>query len=232
MSWVGIISAVLPLIESAISSQGSKKAANTQANAGSAAANAALSMFNQTRESLYPWMQTGKTDLLKLNELAGFMPDGSYNPNAPLVKPFGLEDFQASPAFNFNLEQGKLAIDKASAARGKFYAPSTLQDIARYSQGLASNEFQNAFSNYNTAQKSIWDRLYSLQAQGQNAAANTGAFGANASNQIGNALMQAGNAQAAGIVGQSNALNSGLSGMMNAFTTNGSMGGNYGIPVS
>lgn len=137
-----------------------------------------------------------------------------------LTKPFSMEDFQESPAYQFNLEQGRKAIDKGANARGKYYAPATLQDIGKYSQGLASNEFQNAFGNYNTNMRNIWDRLYSMSGSGQNAAAQQGAFGMNAAQQVGNNITSAGAAQAAGQVGSANAMNSAVGGAYNGYMTN------------
>ncbi len=168
----------------------------------------------------------------------GTMGGDPNNPNfGSLLHPFGLSDFQASPAYQFNLEQGKLALDKASASRGKFYAPSTLQDIAKYSQGVASNEFQNAYSNYTNNMQNIFNRLYSVSGSGQNAAAQTGAFGTNAATQIGQNTIGAGNANAAGIVGGTNAITGAASNYANynllqqylAGNQQGSTGGNVGM---
>lgn len=138
-------------------------------------------------------------------------PGGGNDPQfGMLTKPFGMEDFKASPAYSFNLEQGQAAIDKAAAARHNFYSPATLQQIAKYSQGMASNEFQNAFSNYNTNLGNIWNRLYSLSSGGQNAATNMGGFGTTVGSQLGENAIGAGNAQAAGTIGSANAISQGV----------------------
>src|SRR5437899_12683823 len=143
------------------------------------------------------------------NPIAGAPIQGG-NPNDPnfgmLAHQFGLQDFQASPAYQFNLQEGQKAIDKAANARGNFYAPATLQDTARFSQGLASNEFQNAFQNYNTFQGNLFNRLSGLAGSGQNAAANLGGFGTTVGGQLGSNIIGAGNAQAAGQMGVANAV--------------------------
>lgn len=143
-----------------------------------------------------------------------------------LLKPFGMEDFQASPAYQFNLAEGEKAINKAAAARGKFYAPGTLQDISKFSQGLASNEFQNAYSNYNTNMGNIWSRLSTLSGGGQNAAANLGTNASSVSGQVGSNMMSGGAAQAAGQVGQANAVNSGLGSAYNNYLMQQILAGN------
>lgn len=134
-----------------------------------------------------------------------------------LNKPFGMEEFQASPAYQFNLQQGQQAIDKAAASRGKYYAPETLQSVAKYSQGMASNEFQNAYNNYNTNLGNIWNRLYSLSGAGQNAAASMGGFGTTVASNAGNNITGAGNAQAAGQVGSANAYSGAASNAYNNY---------------
>lgn len=134
---------------------------------------------------------------------------GTGQATGSLTKPFSLADFQASPAYEFNLGEGMKAIGKSAAARGKYYAPATLQDIGKYSQGVASNEFQNAFNNYNTDQNNVFNRLFGVSNSGQNAANQTGTFGANTANQVGQNTMGAGNAAASGIVGGTNAITGG-----------------------
>jgi len=146
---------------------------------------------------------------------------------------FGMDDFQESPAYQFNLQQGMEAINKSAAAKGKYYAPATLQDIGKYSQGLASNEFQNAFNNYNTGQNNMWSRLFQTANMGQNSAAMTGQAGVNTANQIGENTIGAGNARAAGTVGAANAINGGIGDAYNAYLMSQVLGQrqspNYGV---
>ena len=161
----------------------------------------------------------------------GFSPASGITPGM-FSHQFNLQDFQASPAYNFNLEQGKLALDKASASRGKYYAPSTLQDIAKYSQGLASNEYQNAFSNYNTGIGNIYNRLQQVSGSGQNAAAQQGGFGAAFGNSAASNSIGAANAQAAGQVGGINALTGGVSNYLNYDLTQQILARNQGSSVN
>ena len=114
---------------------------------------------------------------------------------------FGLQDFQESPAYQFNLQQGQMALDKGANARGNLYAPQTLQDLSKFSQGLASNEWNNAYSQYNNNIGNIWNRLYGMSQGGQAAANQTGTAGQGAAQTAGAATMAAGNAQAAGTMG-------------------------------
>ncbi len=116
-----------------------------------------------------------------------------------------MQALQANPAYQFNLQQGQSAIDKASAARGMYYAPTTLQELGTFAQGQASQEYGN-----------IWNRLFNMTGMGQNAATQTGQFGANAATQAGNLGIQGANAQAAGIMGQNQAYQGMIGGVTGA----------------
>lgn len=199
----------LSLAGSVFGANAAQGAADTQAGAARYAADVSRSMFDTTQQNLAPWLKQGKIALKDLGQLTGTAPGGDPL-TAPLTKPFSLSDFQASPAYQFNLEQGMEAINKAAASRGAFYQPATLRDISRFSQGLASNEFQNAFGNYRASMGDIWNRLYGLSGSGQNAAAQLGGFGAQTAGQIGSDITGAANAEAAGRVGAANAFTGGL----------------------
>ena len=81
-----------------------------------AAGPVAKQMYDQTRQDLSPYREAGS---MSLAELQKRMPE--------LLQPFGNEQFQESPAYQFNLQQGQKAIEKEAAKRGTFYAPQTLQ---------------------------------------------------------------------------------------------------------
>jgi len=189
-------------------------------------------LYGQTSANILPWLNSGTSSLNNLNYLLGNVnqapsdstiasaigmgPQQGMGPGG-LLKPFSMSDFQESPAYQFNLNKGLDAINKASASRGNYYAPATLKGIADFAQGNANNEFNNAYNMYNQNQANIFNRLSSMSGAGQNAAVQQGGFGAgigaagaNTANNIAGNLMGAGNAQAAGMVGGSNALSSGL----------------------
>ena len=136
------------------------------------------------------------------------------SPDGMFTHQFGLQDFQESPAYQFNLQQGQQALDKSANARGNLYAPQTLQDLSKFSQGQASNEWSNAYNQYNNNIGNIWNRLYGISSAGQSAANQTGSFGQAAAQNSGNATMAAGNAQASGTMGVNTAIQGGLNNYM------------------
>ena len=216
MTWAAVAIGGGALLGGILGGRSSKKAASQQANAATQASQLQNQQFQQTRSDLAPWMQQGQASLSQLGQLTA--------PGGQLMQPFGMEQFQQSPAYQFNLEQGTDAINKATRARRTNYAPATLQDIGKYSQGMASNEFLNAYNMYNQDQSNQYNRLFGLSQSGQNAAAQTGAFGAHSAQAQGGYLTDAGNAQAAGTVGQANAWTGALGNAYNAYLMNQILG--------
>lgn len=172
----------------AISARGARKGAASQAAAAEQAAQLQAEQFRQTRRDLAPFRQVGTQAIGTLADLSGLSAGGA-----------DFSSFERSPGFQFRLQQGEQAINRAAAARGRFDSGATLQDLGRFNQGLASQEFGAHFN-----------RLSGLAGMGQNAAAQTGSFGAQSAANQGNALMAAGQARASGFTGQANAINQGL----------------------
>lgn len=54
--------------------------------------------------------------------------------------------FLNDPGMQFRLQQGQQAIERSAAARGGLVSGRTLQDVNRFAQGVASDEFGNAFN--------------------------------------------------------------------------------------
>lgn len=113
---------------------------------------------------------------------------------------FEYQGFQATPGYQFMLDQGQAAIDGSAAARGNVFSGATLKAQQAYGQGLANQEYGTYL-----------DRLTGQASSGQAAAGNMATAGANYASGAGNALANMGNAQAAGYIGSANALTSGLS---------------------
>lgn len=72
-----------------------------------------------------------------------------YAEQAPEFKPFSMSDFVASPDYNFRLQEGQKALDRAGATRGNFYSGGALKEAAKFGSDLASGEYGNAYNRYN-----------------------------------------------------------------------------------
>lgn len=167
-----------------LGNQAAGKAADAQVAASNNALNLSKSQFDQLREDLAPFREQGVN---ALNQFA-----------AETLLPL-----EATPQFNFALEQGVRALDQSAAARGKSLSGQQVKAVQRFGTGLG-NQLANERLN----------RLASLAGIGQTATTNTGQFGANAAAIGGNALINAGNARASGFVGGSNAITDSINNLL------------------
>ena len=113
--------------------------------------------------------------------------------------------FTSSPGYQFMMGQGGQAIANQASATGGVNSGNTLKALTNYGQGLANQTYQQYLGN-----------VQNLAGMGQNAAAQTGAFGAATANQVGANTIGAGNALAAGQIGGYNALGNAIGGVGNA----------------
>jgi hypothetical protein len=119
-------------------------------------------------------------ELLGLGENTGAEGYGRY------AKDFSMADYQADPGYAFRLGEGMKQLQSNARARGGAVSGNTMMGAQKYAQGLASQEYQNAFNRYQTNRTNQLAPLGSLMTSGQNAAAGAGAqagnYGANVSN--------------------------------------------------
>ena len=145
---------------------------------------------------------------------------------------------QNDPGFQFRLQQGQDALQRSAAARGSLLTGGTAQDLAKFGQDYASNEYGNVYNRalndyqqryniFQNNQNTEFNRLMALSGSGQAqtaqlygagtaAANNAGNIYMNSGQQIGNDYMNAGNAQAAGYRNSASAYGGMFSGLGNA----------------
>lgn len=132
---------------------------------------------------------------------------------APSMTP-GYSGFEASPGYQFRLDQGNQAIQRSAAARGLLQSGGTVKAIDRYSQGIASDEYNN-----------FYNRLAALAGVGQSATSGTAAAGTASANGQSNAAMAAGDARASSYLTTGSAINNGINNAMYGYMKYGSGGG-------
>lgn len=135
--------------------------------------------------------------------------------NSSLLNAPTLAQFQQSPGYQFQLQQGLNALKNNAAATGGINSGNTLQALTQYATGLANQDWNTFYSQYTGQQAQVFNMLNALTQQGQNAAANLGGIGTTAASNIGNALTSAANASAAGTIGTASAVSGGISGLSN-----------------
>lgn len=114
-----------------------------------------------------------------------------------------------NPAYQFRLSEGQKALERSAAARGGLNSGGFMKGMARYSQGLASEEYGNQ-----------WNRLAQVAGMGQNSANSLGQLGSNYASNMSQLYADKGNAQAAG----QQAIGGGISGAIGSIGRLATMG--------
>ena len=210
------------VVSGAVGALAAGKAADTQAAAADRASQLQYEQFQQQREDQAPWRKAGEQ---ALNQLI---------PLATNYTPFGMQQFQADPGYQFRLQEGLKQLQGRAAARGGALSGATLKGVQQYGQGLASEEYQNAFNRYQTERAARLSPLQSLAGVGQTAVNQLGQAGQAYATGAGEAAQAGAAARASGYVGGANALTGALGqlgqyGMYKQMGLFGSPGaGNYG----
>jgi len=244
---VAIGTTVVGLGGAALSASASRSAANTQAEAAYEAAklqaeaakyqtDVQKDIYEQQKAVMAPYVaagETGQNRLLEYLGIGGSADAQDYGKYA--TAEFTPDQFLAGqdPAYAFRMSEGLSALEKTAAARGGLLSGNAMQAAQTYGQGLASEEYQNAFNRYQTTRANTLSPYQSLQGVGQAAAAgqaaNLSSLGSNLANISQNSAAaqasyntSAANALAAGTVGSANAWSSALNNI-------GGMASSYGL---
>jgi hypothetical protein len=135
---------------------------------------------------------------------------------APWLTPFKPPNVTDDPGFQFRMEQGQKALERSAASKGTLLTGGMLKDLAGYSQGLASQEYGNAYNRalgqytlahdiFEQNQGNLFNRLSGIAGTGQQATGQLGQAGSAYGQSAGNIITGAGDARAAGTVGVGNA---------------------------
>ena len=200
-------------VSSLVGANASRSAASTQANAANRATDISNEQYQQTREDQAPYREAGYNALSRMQNMAG---------NVPGAFKFGMSDFQQDPGYQFRMDQGMKAIERSAAARGGLLSGNTGGALQNFGQGLASQEYQNAYNRaltgYNTgvaSENQLYNRQAGLAGIGQTAANFIGTAGANNAANVGNLMTSGAAAQAAGGVGMANSFTGGVNQYLN-----------------
>ena len=188
------------------SSQAAKSAARTQADAAGRAMDQERAMYEQSREDLGPYRETGYTALKDIEKMKPF-----------LTSQFGPDQFAQylDPSMAFRQRIGTQATERLANVGGGAISGNTMRALTDYGQNLASTEYGNAFNRFQTERGNIYNTLANIAGMGQGAV-NTGVTsGQNfAAGQTG-LITGSAAAQAAGTVGAANAVGGAASNLGN-----------------
>ena len=192
---MGIEAAILG--SAVLGAASSNRAAKAQSGAAGQAADLQREQFERQMELQAPFREAGVRALNKLEAASEYTP-------------FGMAQFQADPGYGFRFNQGQKALERSAAARGGLISGNTGGALQQFGQGLASQEYQNAFNRYQTERSARLNPLQSLAGVGQTSVNQLGAAGQNYASGMGEALGAGAQARASGYMGGANAIGGGI----------------------
>ena len=202
MPFAFLVPAAVSLLQGKMSSDAASDAAS-QANAqNQRGLDLQREMFDEQKRLSEPYRQAGLTGQNRLMEMLGLGGDTGAAGYGRYAKDFGMQDFQQDPGYAFRLSEGLKQLGSQARAQGGAGGGRTMMGIQNYAQGLASQEYGNAFNRYQTNRQNQLAPLGSLMSSGQAAAvgqaAQAGQYGANASNMLSQMGVNTGGATLAG----------------------------------
>jgi hypothetical protein len=184
-----------------MSADAAKSAAQTQADAAGRASAQEYAMYQQSREDLAPYRESGYTALKDIEGMKPF-----------LKAQFGPDQFAQylDPSMAFRQRIGTQATERLANVGGGAISGNTMRALTDYGQNLASTEYGNAFGRFQTERSNIYNTLANIAGMGQGAV-NTGVnAGQNYASQLTGLTTGSAAAQAAGTVGSANAYSGAL----------------------
>ena len=209
---MGIETALLAsgVLASGVGARSQRKAAKSAAAAQEQAAQAAneteWKMYQQSREDLEPWRKQGAQSL---SQLAGMM-----RPGTDMTTRFSARDFQADPGYQYRLSEAQKGMDRSQAARGMLNSGAALKEAMSVNQGMASDEYQNAYNRWAQQNSDIYNRLAGLANTGQQTSNQLAQLSGNYASQYGQNIGQAANARASAYAAKASANQNMLSDLM------------------
>lgn len=91
-------------------------------------------LYNRARADYQPYQEAGTRALAGVEDLAA--QEFAFDPSK----------LPEDPGYQFRLEEGQKALERSAAARGGVMGGGTLKALSRYAQGVAADEFQNAYN--------------------------------------------------------------------------------------
>jgi len=143
-------------------------------------------MYNKSESNLNPYMKTGRQATKAYREqMKGWADPEQYAQyqtdlsqyrtpytmeqyqQSPLYTPMvrNLAELQATPGYQFELEQGLQALGQGAAARGGLLSGAQQKAAMKYGQGVASTGFQNAWERAQQAYGRAFEQNLSQQQQ-------------------------------------------------------------------
>lgn len=217
-----IVPAVLGFIGAQEQAGAAESAANLQYQGTQEAARQQREMFDILNKQQEPYRTAGYGGLSKINQMLPY-----FTQQEKAYRPFTAQDLKTNlaPNYEFMKQQGL----GATAQSVNVASPGSNVDIAKtkFAEDYASNAYQNALTNYmsqqaqgfsqgQTQQSNIFNRLASIAGIGQTAQSSAQNLGQQTSTNLANLATGGANALAGGQIGAANAYAGGMQNIGNA----------------
>ena len=191
--------------------------------------------YNTTSGNLTPAIQTGNANLPTYGSYYTTTQNvlgNAFNNAQTAANNVGTESMaqlEATPGYQFALQQGNNATKAAASALGLGNSGAVLKGISNYTNGLASQNYQNIYNQQlgqaqlqqgqyglaNQGQQTIFNQLGQPVNTGVSAAGTLGGIGQQTANQVAGAYNNIGQAQAGSNIAQGNAFGNIVGGVGN-----------------
>jgi hypothetical protein len=230
------------VVSGLIGADAAKSAANTQAQSAQQALDFQKQQFNTIQQQTTGGRAAGANALNQLGGL-GSGTYGMYDANGNqigtgtgsgyLTQQYTPADFAQGidPGYQFRLAQGQEATNRMANMGGGMISGNALKGQEDYTQGLASQEYGNAFNRFQVGRQNIYNTLAGIAGLGQNSTNTSATAGAQAAGQVGNTIQNLGASQAAGTVGAANAISGGLQSAGNQYYMSQLLGNKNQVPA-
>jgi hypothetical protein len=191
-----------------IGGQAAVTAGNDETGAYSSGMKQIQENYNANSPNYQPFIQNGIAANNQLSQGLG--------PNGALGRQFTQSDFQQSPAYAFNMQQGLNAINNSQSVRGGALSGGAQKAASGYAQQNASNQYQNSYNQFVQNQNQNYQQLSGASQQGLMATQGLGALGAGESAAMNQDIVSQGNASAQEALGKAAAFEGGVNSSMDA----------------
>lgn len=152
------------LLGSSSSNKAGQQAAQVQQAAGKGLEVLSQDQLQASQDRLLPYTSAGKYGADQLSS--------AYMPGGQLAQQFSFDPSQiaTNPNYQFVLQQGTDAVQKSAAAKGGLFSGGTMKALDQYSQGLATQTINDAYSQalntFQTNHNNMFQGLSTMANQG------------------------------------------------------------------
>jgi hypothetical protein len=208
------------LLGGAASAYGANSAANTQSDAANRALALQREIYDSQKALQEPYRAAGLTAQNRMLDYLGLSANAGQADYGKYARDFGMSDFQQDPGYAFRLAEGEKALKRRQSVGGNLFSSQALRNAQEYGQGMASQEFNNAYNRYQTNRANQLQPLGNLMSSGQSAASNVGSAAGQYGTAGGNLIQSGGQATAAGQMGVGNTINNAIGAGISAYQNN------------